>query len=210
PRLGQRGDGLEVEVVFEQPLVDLRGDLADRARRADVGRERRRLGLHEHDQRPAPLLSRRRHRQAEHSGQRGEQGDAYETGTTHGDTSWGAHSSWRPWPEQPPPSTIGHECYTPRAARCSSTAFESSPTPSSSRSVSSRSSSPRWCWPSSWPSRSESSRRSTADVSPTSWPWRSPSSVKPRPTSGWASCSSSSCPWSWAGCRHPGGERGLT
>ena len=56
PGLGQPGSRLEVEVVLEEPLVDLAHDLADGARGALVGGQRGRLGLHEHDERAAPLL----------------------------------------------------------------------------------------------------------------------------------------------------------
>src|SRR3546814_691063 len=50
---------LEVEVVLEETLIDLRGDLPDRTGRAEIGGKRWRLGLYYHDERATLLWCRR-------------------------------------------------------------------------------------------------------------------------------------------------------
>ena len=60
PGLGERGLGLEVEAVFEQPVIDLGGDLADGGGSGNVGRQVGRFGLRDLHQRAAGLLRQRR------------------------------------------------------------------------------------------------------------------------------------------------------
>ena len=66
PGLREPGDRLQVEVVFEQSLVDLGRDLPDRPRRTLVRGERRGFGLHDHDQRSAALRRTLRERRQRH------------------------------------------------------------------------------------------------------------------------------------------------
>ena len=76
PRLRQAGLGVQVEVVLEEPIVDLGGDLADRARGGKVRGERRRLGLDQHHQGAAAFLGvgNPARREEDRGRQQGEQG----------------------------------------------------------------------------------------------------------------------------------------
>ena len=55
PRLREARNRLQIEVVLEEALVHLRRNLSDRPGGARVSRQRRRLRLHDHHQRSAPL-----------------------------------------------------------------------------------------------------------------------------------------------------------
>ena len=77
PRLRQARHGVQVEVVLEQPVVNLGRHLPDRPRRGQVRGQGRRLGLHQHDE-GATALGLRLGFPRRRGGQAGEERDAHD------------------------------------------------------------------------------------------------------------------------------------